>query len=52
MDQWGRVFYMVKKELLEMMPPIVFGGEKWIEKVTMKKTTYKKAPYKNLKQEQ
>ena len=34
-----------KKELLEMMPPIVFGGE-MIESVTIEKTTYKKAPYK------
>lgn len=34
-----------KKELLEMMPPVVFGGE-MIETVTIEKTTYKKAPYK------
>ena len=34
-----------KKELLNVMPPVVFGGE-MIEVVTLEKSTYKKAPYK------
>ncbi len=34
-----------KKELLNVMPPVVFGGE-MIEVVTLEKSTYKKAPHK------